>query len=80
MPEYGYAGEILKVNLSDGKVTKSPTAPYAEKYIGGWHDASAYDNTEFNLTASSLHDVWIPFIFNLSSVFKQNITAEQLVR
>jgi aldehyde:ferredoxin oxidoreductase len=35
MPEYGYAGEILRVNLSDGKVTKLPTAPYAEKYIGG---------------------------------------------
>ncbi len=35
MTEYGYAGEILKVDLSDGKVTKSPTAPYADKFIGG---------------------------------------------
>ncbi|MCK4274203.1 MAG: hypothetical protein KAW90_04875, partial [Dehalococcoidales bacterium] len=35
MPEYGYAGEILKVNLSDGKITKLPTAGYAAKFIGG---------------------------------------------
>jgi aldehyde:ferredoxin oxidoreductase len=35
MPEYGYAGEILTVNLSDGKVVKLPTANYADKYIGG---------------------------------------------
>lgn len=35
MPEYGYAGEILKVDLSDGRITKLPSAPYAEKYIGG---------------------------------------------
>jgi len=35
MPEFGYAGEILKVDLSDGRVEKLPTADYAEKYIGG---------------------------------------------
>jgi len=35
MPEYGYAGEILRVNLADGKTIKMPTAPYAEKHIGG---------------------------------------------
>ncbi len=35
MPEFGYAGEILKVALSDGKVTRLPTADYADKYIGG---------------------------------------------
>jgi aldehyde:ferredoxin oxidoreductase len=35
MPEYGYAGEILKVDLSDGKITRLPTAAYADKYIGG---------------------------------------------
>jgi aldehyde:ferredoxin oxidoreductase len=35
MPDFGYAGEILKVNLSNRKITKLPTADYAEKYIGG---------------------------------------------
>ncbi len=35
MPEFGYAGEILKVDLSDGKITKLPTADYADKYLGG---------------------------------------------
>ncbi len=35
MPEYGYAGEILQVNLSDGNVIKKPTADYADNYIGG---------------------------------------------
>jgi aldehyde:ferredoxin oxidoreductase len=35
MAEYGYAGEILKVDLSDGKTSKLATADYADKYIGG---------------------------------------------
>jgi aldehyde:ferredoxin oxidoreductase len=35
MSEYGYAGEILKVDLSDGKNSKLATADYAEKYMGG---------------------------------------------
>jgi aldehyde:ferredoxin oxidoreductase len=35
MAEFGYAGEILKVDLSDGRVEKLPTADYAAKYIGG---------------------------------------------
>jgi aldehyde:ferredoxin oxidoreductase len=35
MPQYGYAGNILKVNLTDGKVTKLPSAEYTDKYIGG---------------------------------------------
>ena len=35
MPDFGYAGEILKVDLSDGKITKLPTSNYADKYIGG---------------------------------------------
>ncbi len=35
MAEYGYAGEILYVNLSDGKIDKLDTADYAQKYIGG---------------------------------------------
>ena len=35
MPEYGYAGKILKVNLSDGKTAELDTADYADKYIGG---------------------------------------------
>ena len=35
MPEHGYAGEILTVDLSDGTVTKLPTADYTDTYIGG---------------------------------------------
>jgi len=35
MSEFGYAGEILKVDLTDGKITKLPTADYAAKYLGG---------------------------------------------
>jgi aldehyde:ferredoxin oxidoreductase len=35
MPEYGYAGKILLVNLSDGCTTERDTADYADKYIGG---------------------------------------------
>lgn len=35
MAEYGYAGNILYVNLSDGTIKKLPSADYAEKYIGG---------------------------------------------
>lgn len=35
MTEYGYAGDILKIDLSDHKITSFPTARYAEKYLGG---------------------------------------------
>ena len=35
MTHYGYAGQILKVNLSDGKITRLPTAAYAERFLGG---------------------------------------------
>jgi aldehyde:ferredoxin oxidoreductase len=35
MPDYGYAGQILKVDLSDGKVIKQPSAEYTDKYMGG---------------------------------------------
>jgi aldehyde:ferredoxin oxidoreductase len=35
MPEYGYAGQILKIDLSNGKSTKCPSADYTEKFIGG---------------------------------------------
>ena len=35
MTEFGYAGEILKVNLSDGRITKLPTADYADRFLGG---------------------------------------------
>jgi aldehyde:ferredoxin oxidoreductase len=33
--EFGYAGEILKVNLSDGNTTKLSTADYADRFLGG---------------------------------------------
>jgi aldehyde:ferredoxin oxidoreductase len=51
----GYAGQILKINISDGGISKTDTADYADKYIGGhgiaarlyWEmvpaDAGAYD-------------------------------------
>ena len=35
MAEFGYAGEILKVNLSDGEITRLATADYADRFIGG---------------------------------------------
>jgi aldehyde:ferredoxin oxidoreductase len=35
MPDYGYAGEILKIDLSDGRTSTIDTADYAHKYIGG---------------------------------------------
>ena len=33
--QYGYAGKILKVDLSSGKTTLTPTAEYAERFLGG---------------------------------------------
>lgn len=35
MPNYGYAGQILKIDLSNRKVTQQPSADYTDKYIGG---------------------------------------------
>ncbi len=35
MPEFGYAGKILHVDLSDRSTKNLPTANYAEKFIGG---------------------------------------------
>ena len=35
MAGFGYAGEILKVNLSDGEITRLATADYADRFIGG---------------------------------------------
>jgi aldehyde:ferredoxin oxidoreductase len=35
MAEFGYAGDILKIDLSNRKVTNFPTAPYAERFLGG---------------------------------------------
>ena len=35
MPEYGYAGQILKVDLSKGKSAKQPSKDYTDNYIGG---------------------------------------------
>ncbi len=33
--EFGYAGKILKVDLSSGSITDIPTDKYADKFIGG---------------------------------------------
>lgn len=35
MSEFGYAGKILTVDLSDGKTAVLPSAPYADRFIGG---------------------------------------------
>lgn len=35
MSEFGYAGEILKVDLSSQKTTKLITADYADRFLGG---------------------------------------------
>ncbi|MCK4274040.1 MAG: hypothetical protein KAW90_04050 [Dehalococcoidales bacterium] len=35
MADFGYAGEILKVDLSDGEITRLPTSDYAERFLGG---------------------------------------------
>ncbi len=35
MADFGYAGEILKINFSGGNITRLPTAGYAERFIGG---------------------------------------------
>src|SRR4030042_4267476 len=33
--QYGYAGVILRVDLSSGKITGVPTAEYADRFLGG---------------------------------------------
>jgi aldehyde:ferredoxin oxidoreductase len=35
MPEYGYAGEILRVDLSTGKISRLNTADYSSRFLGG---------------------------------------------
>ena len=35
MPNFGYAGEILKVDLYDSKTTRLPTDHYADRFLGG---------------------------------------------
>ena len=35
MSEYGYAGKILKVDLTSGKVSKLATADYTDRFLGG---------------------------------------------
>ncbi|MBW2051024.1 MAG: hypothetical protein JRG97_06280 [Deltaproteobacteria bacterium] len=32
---YLYAGTILKVDLSEGKISKEPTSSYARNFLGG---------------------------------------------
>ena len=36
MPDqHGYAGKILRIDLSSGKITNTPTADYADRFLGG---------------------------------------------
>jgi aldehyde:ferredoxin oxidoreductase len=32
---YGYAGNILRIDLSSGKISRTPTAEYADRFLGG---------------------------------------------
>ncbi|MBM3132008.1 MAG: hypothetical protein FJZ95_03110, partial [Chloroflexi bacterium] len=50
MPTFGYAGEILKIDLSTGEVLRLHTGDYADRFVGGrgiavkfyWDEASPY--------------------------------------
>ncbi len=33
--EYGYAGKVLRINLSTGQISHLPTAQYVDRFIGG---------------------------------------------
>jgi len=35
MPTFGYAGKILRVDLSSGRIAKDSTLDYADKFLGG---------------------------------------------
>jgi len=35
MSRFGYAGEILKVDLSDGNISRLPSADYTDRFLGG---------------------------------------------
>jgi aldehyde:ferredoxin oxidoreductase len=35
MTDFGYAGEILKIDLSEGSINRLPSAPYADRFLGG---------------------------------------------
>ena len=35
MATFGYAGKILKIDLSSGGITAVPTINYADKFLGG---------------------------------------------
>ncbi len=35
MTEFGYAGKIAKVDLSEGRVSKLATSDYADRFVGG---------------------------------------------
>lgn len=35
MAQFGYAGKILKIDLSDGKTTQLSTSDYADRFLGG---------------------------------------------
>jgi len=35
MGGFGYAGEILKVDLSQGHIVKMPTVDYSDRFLGG---------------------------------------------
>ena len=35
VPEFGYAGKILKVDLSSGIISELYTADYADRFLGG---------------------------------------------
>ena len=52
---YGYAGKILKVDLSSGRTANIPTMDYADKFIGGMGIASKIYWDEASPDTEALH-------------------------
>ena len=46
---YGYAGKILKVDLSSGTVNHIPTVEYADRFLGGRGIAAKSTGMKYHL-------------------------------
>jgi len=51
--EYGYAGKILRVDLTSGRITTMPTTDYADRFVGGMGMAAKvyWDETSPDVSA-----------------------------
>jgi aldehyde:ferredoxin oxidoreductase len=58
---YMYGGNILRVDLSSGKIEKQPTAEYARKWLGGrgFNARILYEELEPSIDALSPHNVLV---------------------